>query len=249
MSFLVEELDRISLSVQHFESTKDELIAATHEPSFWESDERHELLARIEYLDRLIAATRTAKRLGGRLEPRGSGGRTPARDLVQLLASRLHVLDRACTELDQSQPNDAVLVLAAVDSSAAADEFARTLVDMYSGWADHRGMRLQAVPGQNGLRYSISGLAAYALLSNEDGLHVLEIPAGERDFDRIVVRVTVKAVPVYHHPTLPASMDSNASGEIVRRYRFLPSPLVRDRRGWRTGRADRVLAGDFDLFG
>jgi ATP-dependent Clp protease ATP-binding subunit ClpC len=29
----------------------------------------------------------------------------------------------------------------------------------------------------------------------------------------------------------------------------MPSPLVRDTaRGWRTGRLDRVLAGDFDLF-
>ena len=37
---------------------------------------------------------------------------------------------------------------------------------------------------------------------------------------------------------------------ISRRYRERPSPLVRDaRRGWRTGRLDRVLGGDFDLMG
>jgi ATP-dependent Clp protease ATP-binding subunit ClpC len=248
MSYLVGELDRISRSVQHWESTKDELIAATHEPAFWESDERHELLARIEYLDRLVAATRTAKRLGERLQPARSGGRTPARDLVQLLASRLHVLDRACAELEQGEPKDAVLALASMDSSATAEEFARQLVEMYSAWADHRGMRLQAVTEQNGLRYSVSGLAAYALLSTEDGLHVLETPTGEREFDRVAVRVTVKPVPLYY-ATLPASMEPTASGEIVRRYRFEPSPLVRDQRGWRTGRAERVLAGDFDLFG
>jgi ATP-dependent Clp protease ATP-binding subunit ClpC len=35
---------------------------------------------------------------------------------------------------------------------------------------------------------------------------------------------------------------------IVRRYREEPSPLVRDAvRGWRTGRLDRVLGGDFDV--
>jgi ATP-dependent Clp protease ATP-binding subunit ClpC len=34
----------------------------------------------------------------------------------------------------------------------------------------------------------------------------------------------------------------------VRRYRGTPSPLVRDSvRGWRTGRLERVFAGDFDL--
>jgi hypothetical protein len=36
--------------------------------------------------------------------------------------------------------------------------------------------------------------------------------------------------------------------QTVRRYREQPSPLVRDSaRGWRSGRLDRVLDGDFDL--
>ena len=36
----------------------------------------------------------------------------------------------------------------------------------------------------------------------------------------------------------------------MRRYREQPSPLVRDMaKGWRTGKLDRVLLGDFDLFG
>jgi ATP-dependent Clp protease ATP-binding subunit ClpC len=36
----------------------------------------------------------------------------------------------------------------------------------------------------------------------------------------------------------------------VRRYREDPSPMVRDAvRGWRTGRLDLVLGGDFDLIG
>ena len=35
---------------------------------------------------------------------------------------------------------------------------------------------------------------------------------------------------------------------VVRRYRTKPSPLVRDSVGaWRTGRLDRVLAGEFDV--
>ena len=45
--------------------------------------------------------------------------------------------------------------------------------------------------------------------------------------------------------------DSDPSGAtVVRRYREQPSPLVRDGvSNWRTGRIDRVLGGDFDLFG
>jgi ATP-dependent Clp protease ATP-binding subunit ClpC len=39
-----------------------------------------------------------------------------------------------------------------------------------------------------------------------------------------------------------------AETAIVRRYRAQPSPLVRDAQdGWRTGRLDLVLGGDFDL--
>jgi ATP-dependent Clp protease ATP-binding subunit ClpC len=245
-SFLLAELDRISALVDGWEATKDSLIEATHNPAFWESAERHELLARIEYLDRLIAATRTAKRLGERLQPVRGGGRA-AHDLVQLLASRLHVLDRACGELDEGEPKEAVLALASVDANTAGNEFARQLAEMYTGWADHRGMRLRAATEHGRLSFNVTGLAAYALLSNEDGLHVLETPVGERDFDRVAVRVTVKPIPVYD-PTVLPSGDASPSAEIVRRYRLEPSPLVRDSRGWRTGRAERVLAGDFDLF-
>jgi len=35
---------------------------------------------------------------------------------------------------------------------------------------------------------------------------------------------------------------------VLRRYRAQPSPLVRDvAQGWRTGRFDQVMNGDFDL--
>ena len=51
-------------------------------------------------------------------------------------------------------------------------------------------------------------------------------------------------------PRAGALLQSATRGEsVVRRYRAEPTPLVRDAvRGYRTGRFDRVLAGDFDLF-
>jgi ATP-dependent Clp protease ATP-binding subunit ClpC len=247
ISFLTTELERISERVRRWEAAKDDFVRATHDPAFWEADERHELLARIEYLDRLIAATRTAERLGARLHPSGGGRRTAARDLIQLLASRLHVLDHACVELERGDPSDAVLSVSATDTGGTAAEFVQSLVKMYSSWAHHRGMLLEPASERNGLRFSVSGLAAYAILAGEHGLHVLEQPVREREFHRIAVRVNVEPVPVYQM-TPPPSAHSAPSAEIVRRYRLEPSPLVRDRHGWRTGRADRVLAGDFDLF-
>jgi hypothetical protein len=57
--------------------------------------------------------------------------------------------------------------------------------------------------------------------------------------------------PLWRRLRLRASATTPApsSDSVVRRYREDPAPLVRDSvRGYRTGRLDRVLAGDFDLF-
>ena len=71
-------------------------------------------------------------------------------------------------------------------------------------------------------------------------------------------RVRVTVVP---QPPVPATGDAErmlarsalqpaaaSTPVIVRRYREVPSPEVRDRvRGWRSGRLDRVLGGEFDV--
>jgi hypothetical protein len=114
---------------------------------------------------------------------------------------------------------------------------------MYLGWAAGRGMQARSAAGVDGARVlEISGLGAYTLLRGESGVHVLETPVGESSFDRVTVVVDVAALDLHW-----ASTDG-AEPAIVRRYRREPSPLVRYASGVRTGRIDRVLAGDFDLF-
>ena len=45
-----------------------------------------------------------------------------------------------------------------------------------------------------------------------------------------------------------ALAETAVPATVVRRYRLEPAPLVRDAvRGYRTGRVDRIFAGDFDL--
>ena len=97
--------------------------------------------------------------------------------------------------------------------------------------------------GANGeIVLEVSGLGAYTLLKGESGLHVLELPQGEsRRFDRVTALVEVVAGRRRHRTA------DRGEPAIVRRYRHEPSPLVRDASGMRTGRIDRVLAGDFDL--
>lgn len=110
------------------------------------------------------------------------------------------------------------------------------------------------------LLLAVGGFGSHTILATEDGLHVLETPAERgRGFDR--ARAHVAVVPQLGDPGdgSPAALRRGADEalarrdrepRIVRRYRTEPSPLVRDGvRGWRTGRIERVLGGEFDVMG
>jgi ATP-dependent Clp protease ATP-binding subunit ClpC len=109
----------------------------------------------------------------------------------------------------------------------------------------------------------VSGYGAYTILLPESGAHVFETAQDEKPS-----RPTRALVRVVGQPDEPAgrganalrqqaeralsdessTANNNAAATIIRRYREEPSPLVRDSvRGWRTGRLERVLEGDFDL--
>jgi len=125
---------------------------------------------------------------------------------------------------------------------------------MYEAWARRRGMRAQRLWSDSGRLLAVAGIGAYRILSAEAGLHVLESPHDERSFDRVAVEVAVVPWPPGppeedHAETARRALAGlPASSTIVRRYRTRPSPLVRDSvRDWRTGRLDRVLAGEFDV--
>ena len=103
---------------------------------------------------------------------------------------------------------------------------------------------------------AVSGPGARDILAREAGLHVLEVPDSSGGFDRVVARVRVVPQPTAPQPRqnllaehAAAQLNAEpADTAIVRRYRAQPSPLVRDAQdGWRTGRLDLVLGGDFDL--
>ena len=72
---------------------------------------------------------------------------------------------------------------------------------------------------------------------------------------RATARVRVVVAPLEEHRGRQAAARAQrrveragVSDAVVRRYRGDAAPLVRDMRGgWRSGRFDAVLAGDFDL--
>jgi ATP-dependent Clp protease ATP-binding subunit ClpC len=274
LRFLQARYDEVAARVEadEWRRRKEEALGEMQTGDFWSSPRRFGVLGAVEYMDRIEAGVDTAGSLLARL--RGDRKRLPP-GLVARLAERLYLLDSACLGLAEGEPRDAFVAVTASrepgTDRARSDEFARTLTRMYRRWAERRRMRFELVEehdgaGANGAgaeEYravaAVSGYAAFRLLRPETGLHIFETPQDEKAaFNR--ARATVRVVA---QPDEPAGRGPRALAEqagsalaseqaapttIVRRYREEPSPLVRDSaRGWRTGRLERVLDGDFDL--
>ena len=132
---------------------------------------------------------------------------------------------------------------------------------MYQHWTTKRRMRHELLTGSNHdagrALLAVSSFGAYAILAEEAGVHVWEIPTTTREFTRYQVRA--RFAPPFDEPpyTGPSQIEQaerifvdmdEGKLQITRRYRKVPSPLVRDStRGWRSGRPDRMLDGDLDL--
>jgi ATP-dependent Clp protease ATP-binding subunit ClpC len=259
--FLLDEVQRIRTTVEReIAGRKDAALAAMQETHFWEDEGRHAVLAEAEYLDRLQAAFATASKLGERLARHG-GSRNGAGELAELLSVRLYVLDAALASVADGQATDVFLLvsLASGDNTSEGRRWVDDLIAMYASWADRRGMRLNAL-GREGYLYSVSGLGARTILEPEAGLHVQELVDEQSDGERVdrhhahVHVAPWLPSPEYAQDALVRQARAALEGlstevDVVRRYRKGPSPLVRDAvRGYRTGRLDRVMAGDFDLF-
>ena len=255
VALLRELREQLRARVEEWQARKEDALAEVREVGFWDRQDRAPVLSLIEYVDRVVAAWMTGERLQSRLD-RGSG--RPSPDGVRLLAQRVYLLERALDGLDAGRAADAFVRVAAQDGGDSARSFAGELAVMYESWAAARGMGAERIVAEPGLTVlAVSGLAAYTILQPETGLHVLEVPTGHRRaYDRVLARVAVAPRPFSRNGAEGAAAEAEAalaslreSSRIVRRYRREPSPLVRDAiRGWRTGRIDRVLSGDFDLF-
>ena len=260
--FLLDELQRIRTAVRSngVEGRKQAGLAAMSRPDFWDDDARFGTLAEIEYLDRLETALQTAERLCERLarQPRDDRGVQPH----EIVARRLYVLDRALLGLAEGAPADVFVRVRRVREAHDGDgsSFPALLADMYAAWAAQRGMRLERLASADTEHlFAISGLGCSTILAPEAGYHVLEV-SDERDGKRVERQTAAVDVVAWEPwPTLGsedllvragnALRNAPANPAVVRRYRLQPDPLVRDSvRGYRTGRVERVLAGDFDLF-
>ena len=215
---------------------------------FWSDAGRFLVLERIERRDRIESALDTAGRLLARVPRNGE------RDLSARLAQLLYLLELAIQDMEEEKPQDAILNLRVGEPErlrhpSDARQWWQQLLRMYLQWAAQRGMRVEVVTqdAEMGVaKLAISGFGAYRLLAREAGLHVLESDDENGATRRVAVQVDVVADGA--DTTMVASPVYEGERHVCRRYRLSPSPLVRDSRaGWRSGRVDRVLAGDFDV--
>ena len=265
-AFLLERLRETASAIrsEELQDGKRAALEAINSPGFWERGERFTTLAKAEYLDRLEAALQTAERLGERLERLASRNGDGTSDLVGLLANRLHVLASALAGLRNNAPDQVFLRLrpAAEKHDGEAIAFTSQLAEMYTQWADRRGMTIGPLeaPGGEWLG-TVTGLGCGEILMPETGLHVMELNRERADGEQDTLRVSalIQVAPWEHGPQRDRATLSHLARTtleqvaiaptVVRRYRIKPAPLVRDaQRRYRTGRVDRVLAGDFDLF-
>jgi ATP-dependent Clp protease ATP-binding subunit ClpC len=244
---------------------KRQWLKQMNRAGFWNSDQRFAVLANIELADRIEGGARGALSLSGRLSSRAATKSNSPRTLLRALAQQLYLLEAALEDLDAGVTSDVFLAVEAMSGESTPHDtslWPARLAQMYEQWAHKRQMRfhrladLQA-PASPGILMGIGGLGAHAILRRESGLHIFEIPDADASFLRHSARVRVAPQPAEPRPSAQPEVDyarvclsgaSLGANNIVRRYRELPSPLVRDGVvGWRTGKLEQVLGGDFDL--
>jgi ATP-dependent Clp protease ATP-binding subunit ClpC len=244
---------RAKLEGAEWDELRTLLVGRMAASDFWDDPTRHRVLARFSLMDRVKAAAQTADSLLERfLRSARQHSDHYSRDLAGRLALQLHLVDHGIRDALTDAPVEVVVAIdPAMESGVdvrSTRQWCEQISAMYSEWARRRRMSLTRA----GDRRSelpllvISGFGAHRVLATEAGLHVLESESqGARAggvVSRVVARVRVASAAA-------ELSDEPASAFVVRRYRFEPSPLVRDaRRGWRSGRVREVMAGNFDLF-
>ena len=248
------------MAAESWTAAHERLRLALADPAVWTRDDRFRLFSGLEMMDRVREAARTAEGLFKRYETTGKHPGRASRELAGRLALQLFNLRQGLDDVASDAPIDALLRIdPAMDAGGDASDWCKRLADMYRQWATKRRMRIkEIVPrGSKDLPIlQVTGFGAFRALEAEAGLHVLDDPAQE-GARRIVARVTVVGGPDQDLPEAGAFGaacellgKTPANTMIVRRYREGPAPLVRDvAGGWRSGRLENVLAGDFDLIG
>ena len=267
-AFLEAALARLDarMAAPEWAARKQDLLQAMARSGFWEDAGRHALLAELENLDSIEAGLANAHSLARRLQARPAHGGAPV-SVLSNLAQQLYLIEQALADRDADRAPEIFLAIDTVAEDAGhpadAQRWSERLLEMYRAWARKRRVRFALLrtgsASEDGSHLAaVAGFGVHGILAREAGVHVWETPDGQGGFDRLSARVRIAPQPM--HPRHAADSEAEFAARclamsapattIVRRYREQPSPLVRDAvAGWRSGRLDQVLGGDFDVIG
>jgi ATP-dependent Clp protease ATP-binding subunit ClpC len=243
-----------------WEELKEKLTDEMASADFWNRPDRFGTLARFALTDRVKLAAETALALKGRVARYSRSPRHYSAELSGRLALQLYLVREGIKDAFDDAPIELALTVEPVFDGAgdrqATFVWCGKLIAMYRGWAGKRRMQISDVVAagkdRNAPILLIAGFGAHRILAPEAGLHVFEPFEGSGN--RVTARVRIATVPLGDLPAAKerklviAALDgAPRPNAVVRRYREVP-PLVRDAGGgWRTGRLDLVLGGEFDL--
>ncbi len=241
----------------------EQLASQIANPVIWSRPDRYEVLSRFALMDRVKAAFKTVEAVRERLD-KSRDGRGHSRELATRLAQHVYVADAGAEDALTNAPIEAIVNVEVALENAGEPQAARVwcaqISQMYKSWAVKRGMHVSEYAAGDTNKpalMTISGFGAHRCLADEAGLHVLEPPEDDDASPRLIARVRIAASPLGDLPAATAAKalrkaidDATASNAVARRYRAGASPLVRDaKKGWRSGRFEAILNGDFDLVG
>ena len=136
-----------------WEEVKADLAAKMQTSDFWTKPERYEVLSRLALMDRVRAASETAKSFRARLaRGTGSGGKS-SKELVARLALQLHLIGEGIKDVYEAAPIETVLSVEPAldgggDRHGDPEEWCEQLLAMYRAWAASRNMQLSEVPAK-----------------------------------------------------------------------------------------------------
>ena len=253
------ELDRLNTLKANLdlEFKKNQLLEHMSDPDFWNQSGRFEVLSEIEFLDRFESTLGNATQLFHRLEDPDKERLSYDARLIKKLAEKLYLLSGAIEAYDNGVPQD---LMVEIHYQLKDSNVAEQLTQIYSNWSKVRNMTMEKVHSRDEALerfdyFSILGFGAFSILESESGYHLFERKDPETN-EIIKQKVQVKVLPMEDKDFRKKDFNSvikrfEKFGRLTntRRYRFSKSPLIKDvKQNWQTGKMDKFMNGDFDLF-
>ena len=239
------------------EETKTELLQEMAVPDFWNSADRFEILAEVEFIDRFESAYETAQNLFNRLNDTEKERLSYDARLIKKLAERIYLLKEALDSYLDEIPQDAFIK---IEFDKNSENYGAKIESMYASWAKTRNMNMRELKSVDEVSeiaryFSVSGFAAFNILNKESGYHIFEVHHDKSDkVEKHKVKVIVLPMELEDYRlkdvnTVINRFEYQKNQKNTRRYKLQKSPVIKDlKNNWQTGKTDRVLFGDFDLF-